>query len=69
MLVNLSHLSLFLTGLFTVKRSSGPTPAPSEHPSRPSFEDAIMKEGTLGHHRTAQAHVCSYTNSSIDHTL
>ncbi|KAI9462553.1 hypothetical protein HD554DRAFT_2126605 [Boletus coccyginus] len=41
------------------RRSSGPTPAPSEHPSRPSFEDArehaleMMKE-TRGDHRTAR---------------
>ncbi|KAH7884188.1 hypothetical protein F5I97DRAFT_1669731 [Phlebopus sp. FC_14] len=37
------------------KRSKGPTPAPSEHPSRPSFEDArayslqLMEEGKLDH--------------------
>lgn len=41
-------------------RSSGPTPQPSEHPSRPSFEDArqyspaLMNESTLDH-RTARA--------------
>lgn len=32
--------SIILTGLSTVKRSGGPTAAPSEHPSRPSFKDA-----------------------------
>ncbi|KAI6004742.1 hypothetical protein EDD15DRAFT_2155432 [Pisolithus albus] len=42
------------------KRSSGPTPQPSEHPSRPSSEDArqyslaLMNESTLDH-RTARA--------------
>ncbi|KAI6018412.1 hypothetical protein EDC04DRAFT_3068534 [Pisolithus marmoratus] len=42
------------------KRSSGPTPQPSDHPSRPSFEEArqyalaIMQPATLDH-RTARA--------------
>ncbi|KAN0094628.1 hypothetical protein V8E55_002915 [Tylopilus felleus] len=39
----------------TFKRSSGPTPAPSEHPSRPSFEDtreyamSMMEECKVDH--------------------
>ncbi|KAI5986008.1 hypothetical protein EDC04DRAFT_2589992, partial [Pisolithus marmoratus] len=51
------YLSHFIRAF---KRSSGPTPQPSEHPSRPSFEDsrqyslALMEEGTLDH-RTARA--------------
>ena len=41
------------TGPSTVKRSSGPTPAPSDHPSRPSSYDAretetIMEECKTG---------------------
>ncbi|KAF8556878.1 hypothetical protein OG21DRAFT_1482658 [Imleria badia] len=45
----------------TFKRSSGPTPAPSEHPSRPSFEDArayataLMQEGQLDHRKARSA--------------
>jgi hypothetical protein len=36
--------------LLIVKRASGPTPAPSEHPSRPSFEDEPSKMD----HRTSK---------------
>ncbi|KAG6327190.1 hypothetical protein ID866_11899, partial [Astraeus odoratus] len=43
------------------KWSSGPTPAPSEHPSSPSFEDAraysmeLMQEGKLDHRKARDA--------------
>ncbi|KAF8548275.1 hypothetical protein OG21DRAFT_1423357 [Imleria badia] len=51
----------------TFKRSSGPTPAPSEHPSRPSFEDAreytmsMMGECTIDH-RSARNHAMTRDN-------
>lgn len=57
--------SVLLCGLSTVKRSSGPTPAPSEHPSRPSFEDAreyamgMVEECQLDH-RSARVAVRSH---------
>jgi hypothetical protein len=47
--------------LLTVKRASGPTPAPSDHPSRPSFEEERqiwMRENEpakLDHRRAKQA--------------
>ncbi|KAN0092599.1 hypothetical protein V8E55_003383 [Tylopilus felleus] len=62
------------------KRSSGPTPMPSEHPSRPSFEDAraytmeLMQQGQLDHRKARTAallrsdYCCMVTGwRSIDH--
>ncbi|KAI6046710.1 hypothetical protein EDC04DRAFT_2557553 [Pisolithus marmoratus] len=53
------YLSRFIC---TFKRSSGPTPEPSEHPSRSSFEDACqyakaltVGEGTLDHRSARSA--------------
>lgn len=51
--------------LSTVKRSSGPTPAPSDHPSRPSFEEerdfsVNLNEPPKLDHRTAKLAVSSF---------
>ena len=45
---------------FTVKRAKGRTPVPSEHPSRPSFDDAgetimhIVEEAPQDHQTAKQ---------------
>ncbi|KAH0833819.1 hypothetical protein J3R83DRAFT_10982 [Lanmaoa asiatica] len=59
--VALMQVATFYLNFFirTFKRCSGPTPASSNHPSRPSFEDlrdyslSLMEEGKLDH-RTAR---------------
>ncbi|KAI9567970.1 hypothetical protein HD554DRAFT_2172717 [Boletus coccyginus] len=60
---------VYLSGFIRAfKRSSGPTPAPSEHPSRPSFEDAheyataMMEECQLDH-RSARAAAMNRDNN------
>ncbi|KAF8548662.1 hypothetical protein OG21DRAFT_1422719 [Imleria badia] len=66
----LMHVAALYVSNFisTFKRSSGPTPAPSEHPSRGSFEDArlyamsMMEESTIDH-RTARKWVRCYNSS------
>lgn len=67
-----SDYFIILTGLSTVKRSSGPTPAPSEHPSRPSFEDTreyamSMMEECKVDHRSARTWVCFQSLSGAFH--
>ena len=55
------NLSSVLTDPLIVKRSSGPTPASSEHPSRPSFDDArvyrmeLMQQCQLDHRKARDA--------------
>ncbi|KAG8215692.1 hypothetical protein J3R82DRAFT_7567 [Butyriboletus roseoflavus] len=61
-LLVLGQLQLLLTCPFTVRRSSGRMPAPSEHPSGPSPENARqhyiakMEDGTLDHYTARRAY-------------